>query len=51
MGLFPGGKKRLDVALTTTPSSTKVKERVKLYLYYPSGDLMAGHKIIFFLFF
>ena len=36
-GLLPGGKSGRGVALTTTPSSAVVKERIELYLYSPSG--------------
>jgi hypothetical protein len=42
-GSFPGIK-RPGVVLTTTPSSTEVKERVQLYLYSPSGIFMACYR-------
>jgi len=36
-GSFPGGKTAGAWRWSPTPSSAKVKERVELYLYWPSG--------------
>jgi hypothetical protein len=36
-GVIPGGKAAGAWRWPPTPSSVEVKERVQLYLYYPSG--------------
>jgi hypothetical protein len=45
--VFLGDKSVGTWRLPPTPSSVKVKERVELYFYSPSGAFVAGYKVTF----